>query len=105
MFQGVHASGVGEVRDVNSDSASPDIRGLMSSGLRLWSEPQVDRWYAQNLLLFSRGRQFEPLAPFPLDIVHPREYERARRPPSTREVASELRQRVVDAGLRRLRLR
>jgi len=71
----------------------------------LWSESQVDRWYAQNLLLFSSERRFEVEVPFPLDIVHPREYERARRSPTTRQLATELRRRVVDAGRRRLGFR
>ena len=67
----------------------------------LWSEPEVDRWYAQNMILFSSaGTEFRSRDPFPLDVVHPRQFARACRVPSTRELSGEVLRRGL-ASLRR----
>ena len=59
--------------------------------LRVWNDPRVDWWYAQNLLVYTRNPNSEPV---PLDIVHyklnphvmpAREWE-----PSAREAAGAL---------------
>jgi SAM-dependent methyltransferase len=47
---------------------------------RVWDDPRVSFWYAQNTLLYvdSKRVALEPdtaIRDFPLDIVHPRQYE------------------------------
>jgi SAM-dependent methyltransferase len=47
---------------------------------RLWKEERVGFWFRQNLLVFATGSAAErvralPKVPFPLDIVHPAQFE------------------------------
>ena len=41
---------------------------------RIWSDPRVQVWYRQNMLLFARGRDFGDAAAR-LDLVHPETWE------------------------------
>ncbi|MBW3556584.1 MAG: class I SAM-dependent methyltransferase [Actinobacteria bacterium] len=55
---------------------------------RIWDDPNVEAFYAQNLLLYAdpgaRAKITVPECP-PLDIVHPRIWE-AGRPPTLRQI-------------------
>lgn len=55
---------------------------------RIWDDPDVEAFYAQNLLLYAdpgaRAKITVPESP-PLDIVHPRIWE-AGRPPTLRQI-------------------
>lgn len=59
---------------------------------RIWDDPNVEAFYAQNLLLFAdadaRARVTVPECP-PLDVVHPRLWE-AGRPPTLRQIVQGL---------------
>lgn len=59
---------------------------------RIWNDPNVEAFYAQNLLLYvepgARARITASECP-PLDVVHPRLWE-AGRPPTLRQIAQGL---------------
>lgn len=48
---------------------------------RVWSNPEVRPWYAQNMFLFSSKRLagFDHPSALPLDLVHPQTFERRRK--------------------------
>lgn len=60
---------------------------------RLWDEPTVQWWYAQNLVVYARpdhpaaARLRSIEQPLPMDIVHPRLFaESMARPPTARQL-------------------
>lgn len=51
---------------------------------RVWSDTYIERCYRQNALIFVRNtsgiaRTLNTSAPYPVDIVHPEQYDHARR--------------------------
>jgi 2-polyprenyl-3-methyl-5-hydroxy-6-metoxy-1,4-benzoquinol methylase len=57
---------------------------------RIWDEPAIETFYAQNLLLFVSEETTVEIDPAPpLDIVHPRMWE-AGRPPTLRQIVKGL---------------
>ena len=71
---------------------------------RIWDDPGVEHWYAQNALLFHRPGRFGAPPPWqpagaapgggvawPLPLVHPHGWLRAKRPPTVGRALSDLR--------------
>jgi SAM-dependent methyltransferase len=80
---------------------------------RIWNDPGVEPWYAQNVLLFHRPGRFQAPAPWdaagaapdarpawPLPLVHPHGWLRAKRPPTVGRALSDLR-RALGAAVSR----
>lgn len=44
----------------------------------IWSDPRINTWYRQNILLFAKSQVFEPVAEStPFDVVHPESWRLA----------------------------
>lgn len=56
---------------------------------RVWSDPNVDLWYRQNLVLYARPDlmvdRYQPVDPRALDVVHPEWYLHRRENPQVRD--------------------
>ena len=83
---------------------------------RIWDDPGVEPWYAQNALLFHRAGRFPSPAPWeaagaapggasawPLPLVHPHGWLRAKRPPSVARAFRDLRRALFAAVSRPFR--
>jgi len=76
----------------------------------VWSEPEVASYYAQNIIIYANdvGRRRSPglvdvTAATPMDLIHPRLFERKIAHPVLRAVADALPERAKNAMTRRLR--
>ena len=83
---------------------------------RIWDDPGVEHWYAQNTLLFHRPGRFPAPAPWeaagpasadgpawPLPLVHPHGWLRAKRPPTVSRAFHDLRHALFAALARPFR--
>jgi SAM-dependent methyltransferase len=83
---------------------------------RIWTDPTVEPWYAQNALLFHRPERFSKPAPWeadgtapaspgawPLPLVHPHGWLRAKKRPTVSRAFHDLRRALGSALARPFR--